>query len=205
MKARKRLTDQAVARIKPPKAGKIELPDGLIPGMQLRVTDRGIKTFALRYRRIVDGKPRRLTLGTYPALSLAEARKKSKAALQEIEEGGDPFQEKQSARMAPADASDDTLAGALEAYKAVKLDKLRRGDGAYRMIRDSIVKSYGTMPLAEIEATHVRAAIRDIEARGAASMANRTLSVIKTFMGWCVHEGMIGTSPAEGNAPEQPI
>ena len=116
MKARKRLTDQAVARIKPPKAGKIELPDGLIPGMQLRVTDRGIKTFALRYRRIVDGKPRRLTLGTYPALSLAEARKKSKSALQKIEEGGDPFQEKQSARMAPADASDDTLAGARSVF-----------------------------------------------------------------------------------------
>ncbi len=83
----KRLTDQAVARIKPPKAGKIELPDGLISGMQLRVTNRGVKTFALRYRVKGTGKARRLTLGQYPVLSLGEARTKAKDALQAVDEG----------------------------------------------------------------------------------------------------------------------
>jgi hypothetical protein len=55
-----------------------EMPDGKIAGLYLVVQPSGAKSFALRYR--VDRLPRMLTLGTYPALDLATARKRTQGA-----------------------------------------------------------------------------------------------------------------------------
>ncbi|MBC8000929.1 MAG: DUF4102 domain-containing protein, partial [Leptolyngbya sp.] len=46
------------------------------PGLTIRVSQAGMKTFELRYRGL-DGKQRRFGLGEYPALSLATAIKKA--------------------------------------------------------------------------------------------------------------------------------
>ena len=51
-----------------------EIPDGSVPGLYLVVQPSGVKSFALRYR--YGGKPKKLTLGRYPTLSLADARQK---------------------------------------------------------------------------------------------------------------------------------
>jgi Arm DNA-binding domain len=65
-----------------------ELADSQLPGMSCRVTADGIKTFALRYR--VNGRQRRLTIGRYPIVGLAEARRRAREALALVERGVDP-------------------------------------------------------------------------------------------------------------------
>ena len=70
----KRLTELAVARIKPVAGKRVERFYGLVPGLCLRITERGVQELSLYYR--VGGRQRRLTLGRYPDLSLAEARKR---------------------------------------------------------------------------------------------------------------------------------
>ncbi len=70
------LTDMALRRISPPSSGSIEVWDGKIPGFGIRVSPKGTKSFILLFR--VDGRARRLTIGRYPALSLAEARNLAK-------------------------------------------------------------------------------------------------------------------------------
>ena len=67
-----RLTEKNILKIDPPKHGRIEVADALVPGLTLRTTDKGKKTWTLLYR--VDGardgrlkgKLLRMTLGTYP-------------------------------------------------------------------------------------------------------------------------------------------
>ena len=51
----------------------ITLVDELVPGLELRISYGGTKSWALRY--VVHGRRKRWTMGTYPSLSLAAARK----------------------------------------------------------------------------------------------------------------------------------
>jgi hypothetical protein len=79
-------------------AGQVECFDSKVPGLALRVTRQGVKSWTLVYRR--DRQVRRWTIGWYPALSLADAREKAAEARREIAHGGDPAGEKQLRRQA---------------------------------------------------------------------------------------------------------
>ena len=71
--ARRSLTAAAVDRIKPPTQGRqVDHFDKGFPGLALRLSYGGGKSFVFFYR--IGGRQRRLTLGTYPAISLADAR-----------------------------------------------------------------------------------------------------------------------------------
>ncbi len=69
-------TKKALDTLPLPAAGKRAFyRDSAIPGLGIRVTSKGVKTFIV-YRK-VDGKPQRTTLGHYPATKIAQARKKA--------------------------------------------------------------------------------------------------------------------------------
>jgi hypothetical protein len=67
------------------------------PGIGLRLSNSGRKTWFVMYRN--NGRLRRLTLGTYPALSLADARDQAIAAKHTVAKGEDPALQKQGIRL----------------------------------------------------------------------------------------------------------
>lgn len=74
---KKRLTDRYLAKIKPPSAGRLETADTEAPGLVFRLTSTGVRSWAIRYRP-KGGSQRRTTYGSYPSISLAEARRRAK-------------------------------------------------------------------------------------------------------------------------------
>ncbi len=52
---RKRFTEQMIERLRPPQSGRLELKDSVTPGLVLRVTDRGTKTFSAVYKVAGEG------------------------------------------------------------------------------------------------------------------------------------------------------
>ena len=73
--------------------------DALIPGLALRLPALDAdsdKTWSLRYR--INGRQRRLTLGTLTVLSLADARQRARDELKKVSAGIDPAQTKQERR-----------------------------------------------------------------------------------------------------------
>jgi hypothetical protein len=82
------LTDAAVKRFKPPKGGQLEIFDQGYPGLALRISYGGRKSWVFFYR--LGGRLRRLTLGVYPELSLAGARDAWRAARQQVAAGREP-------------------------------------------------------------------------------------------------------------------
>jgi Arm domain-containing DNA-binding protein len=72
--------------------------DTKVRGFGVRVSPQGTKSFFVWYR--VGDDARRLTLGRYPTMSLAEGRKRAQQALLEVASGKDPAAEKQRARAA---------------------------------------------------------------------------------------------------------
>ena len=81
------LTDLSVRNLRPPISGQTELWDTRIRGFGIRVSHGGTKSFVLLYR--FNGRPRRMTLGRYPTLSLSDARALANTALHALAHGTD--------------------------------------------------------------------------------------------------------------------
>lgn len=97
MAAKVRLTEKAVEKWPlPVGVERVEVPDALMPGLELRITQHGSKTWTVTYRvagageRGQRGKLRRLTLGTYPHVDLKTAREKAGEAIKVADRGEDP-------------------------------------------------------------------------------------------------------------------
>ncbi len=71
-----KFTDRFIASLKPPGSGRREVRDSEAPGLAIRVTAAGEKSWAVRYSP-KDAPQRRATIGLYPGLSLSEARAKA--------------------------------------------------------------------------------------------------------------------------------
>ena len=87
--------------LKPPKSGRLEFGDAIVPGLVVRITPRGVKSFSFAYKvpgeggvsptgRLLTGQQHRVTLGRYPALDFPAARDRARELLQVVSEGRDP-------------------------------------------------------------------------------------------------------------------
>jgi hypothetical protein len=81
----KKLTDLFVERVKLPAQGRVEYFDASFPGLALRVTDTGHKSWCAFYR--FGGRLRRFTIGRYPPIRPAQARREAQAALERVRDG----------------------------------------------------------------------------------------------------------------------
>ena len=84
-------------------------------GMYLQVSPMGSKRWFLKYR--IDGKEKQLAVGSYPAVSLSDARKARDAAKLKKSEGVDPVQARKLDKLKNTRSTGNTFkAVALEWY-----------------------------------------------------------------------------------------
>src|SRR5688572_7304415 len=69
--------------------------DSKTPGLVLRVTDTGGKTFS-HFRRVPGGEPERNTIGRYPDVSVENARRRATEINAQIAKGINPAQAKRA-------------------------------------------------------------------------------------------------------------
>lgn len=120
---RTKLTVAMIDAQRPPEEGRVELRDTGAPGLVLRITSSGVMTWSLR-ARTADGRQTRPKLGTYPALSLSDARKAATAMLGAVQKGRDPVQERREARAVrkrEVVAKASTVAARLAEWQAARL------------------------------------------------------------------------------------
>jgi hypothetical protein len=84
-----KLTDRAIHSYRP-RAKQYAIGDAACPGLCIRITPKGIKTFAFAYRNKGTGKVAWLTLGRYHDVRLAQARELANDARKAIAAGGTP-------------------------------------------------------------------------------------------------------------------
>ena len=88
-----RLTDIASKRLPAPARGNKITYDDAVKGFGFRITAGDARAFVLNYRRKLDGRERRVTIGSYPDWSTAAAREEAKRLKREIDGGADPVGE----------------------------------------------------------------------------------------------------------------
>jgi hypothetical protein len=87
---RTKLTDAAIRSFKPREA-LYKVGDATCPGLCIRITPKGIKTFAFAYRNKATGKVDWLTIGRYPDVPLTRARERANDARKVVANGGTPL------------------------------------------------------------------------------------------------------------------
>src|SRR5258705_11888502 len=101
-----------------------EIRDGLLVGLYLVVQPSGAKSLAVRYR--FAGRPRKLTLGAFPAINLETARTLGAKALRAAGEGRDPATEKQSAKGDARRQAAEGIRGKRDPFENVARDFIAR-------------------------------------------------------------------------------
>jgi Arm domain-containing DNA-binding protein len=120
--ARKRLTDRGLNALRPAEAGtRYEIMDTDAPGLGIRVTDKGQRTFILLTRYPGSTNPTRRALGEYKAISLEQARQKAREWQDLIRRGIDPKDEEKRTRAAEDERRENSFGRVAEDFVRMKL------------------------------------------------------------------------------------
>jgi integrase len=144
------LSDAWLRAVKP-RHGRIEVRDSKTPGLVARITPSGLVSWAARGRR-PDGREARVTIGTWPQVSLGEARKRAQRARAAVADGADPVAEKRQTRAeARARAELPTVAAKLAEWQAANEGRWspRYSSEVARLCVRELVPALGARPLAE--------------------------------------------------------
>jgi integrase len=194
-----------VENSKPDRTKRIEIPDGALVGLYLVVQPSGAKSFAVRYR--AAGRPRKLTLGPYPRLKLADAREAAREALRFVSEGGDPADDRttlQKLKRVPALPPRNTFETVLERFIASQRRKGRRSaDEIRRVLEKDALPHWRDKPIEAINAADVIEAIEAIVERGAPVAASRFRAWCSKFFSYAVQSQLRSDNPAK--TVENPI
>ncbi len=186
-----KFTVRSIEAIKPPKSGQVDYWDSTLPGFGLRVTYRARKTWTVMYRH--GRRKRRMTIGTFPSLSLADARDKAKDVLRAAAKGRDPAGERRDELAA------DTFGEMAEEYIRKHAMIRKRSWRKDRQILDhDLLPRFGHRKAADITRREVNDLLDGIKERGAPIQANRTLEIIRKIYNWGIGREIVAANPCQG-------
>ena len=166
-------------------------------GLYLEITANGSKYWRLKYRYL--DKEKRLALGVYPLVSLAEARDGRDEAKKLLSKGIDPsFAKKDGKRKAKLNAANTFEAVAREWHER---QKGRWGEGhannVMRRLEMDVFPHIGARPIADIGAPELlQDVLRKIEKRGALDIAGRIRTICGQIFRYAIQTGRCKHNPS---------
>jgi integrase len=186
------LTATAIRNVKP--AGTVKrLFDGR--GLYLEVMPTGRRYWRLKYRHA--GKEKRLALGVYPEVTLADARALRDKARAAIREGRDPSADRKADRREAKLSADNTFEGVARAWLAAQKRKLAPATyaKAERTLEADVFPWIGARPIAEIDPPEALTVVKRVEARGAHETAHRVKARMGQVFRYAIAHGTAKRDP----------
>lgn len=159
-------------------------------GLYLWVYADGAKRWRVRWQ--VGEKEKGLSLGTYPRVGLADARKARDKVQKQLADGMDPSAERQASKRAAKLATENSFeAVAVEWFgKQAPTWAPSHTRDVKRRLHADLFPALGARPIAAIGAPELLAAVRKIEARGAHDLAHRVLGVAGQVLRYGIATGV---------------
>ena len=156
------LTDLAIRNAKP-KEKPYKLTDGR--GMYLEVTPSGGRHWRLKYR--FHGKENRISLGSYPETTLAEARDKLHAARKLLDNDIDPSAKRQADKRQAIEESQNTFEAVARLWFAHKSKDLsnRYTKFMWGRVEKDLFPPLGRKPINSITSQDIIATLQRVEPR----------------------------------------
>jgi integrase len=146
------------------------------------VTQSGRKTFVVRYR--LNGKRPRVTIGSYPAFGLADARARARTILLQVGSGEDPSRAESFAELADL---------YLDRHAKPKKRSWRYDE---RQLKRDLLPAWGKRKAVDIRRSDVHEVLDGILDRGSPAMANRTRALISKVFNFGITRGIVEHNPA---------
>jgi integrase len=209
-----KLTDLKVLNVKPNPNKRLEISDAGKPGLHLIVQPNGKKSWAVRYRRLSDRKPRKFTLDGFPSLGVA--RSLAQDVLDKIASGLDPAAdkviEKQRAHTADPRDVESAFVEFMKRHvrkrngqpirwstrcETARLLGLKPDSDGWIRTGNGVLQHWRGRTVESIRKSDVLTLIDNL-AESTPIRANRTLAALKTFFGWCIKRDLLTQSPCAG-------
>ena len=206
--ARVALTDKFIkSESRVPVAGRLDYFDSVVPGLALRVTKKGHRTFVLVARFPANPKnPTRRVLGGYGAITLDTARERARRWLELIGKGIDPKIDEARRKAEERRKAVNTFEAVAREYLARHKALVKHGE-AKRILEAEFIKLWGQRPAGDILAEEVADVIRAIVKRGAPYQAHSALGHVRRVYNWAIgtHEFGLTVSPVTALKPKDLI
>ena len=189
------LTDRFVAGAKPNSEAQTDYFDVTVSGLALRVS-KNHRAWTFNYTSPKDAKRARITIGSYPALPLAVARRKALEAKSLIQEGKDPRNV-----FAAQDASAMTVSGLINSYlKNHARPNLRSAKQMEARFAANVTPFIGAIALADLHRRDMNTVLDAIVEREKPTMARIVFQDMRAMLRWAVGRGDLDRSPLEGTS-----
>ncbi len=179
------------------KSDRYEVWEAKGKGFGLRISPFGRKTFIYMYR--FEGTARRMTLGTYPKITLSKAHELHAKARQKLEKGIDPGEEAVKGKRQAREAY--TVSELVHDYieKHAKRKK-RSWKEDQRILNKDVIPRWGKRKAASITRLEVVNLLDEVRDRaeaigGKGVQANRTLEIIRKMYNFAVGRSIVEHSP----------
>ena len=210
------LTDLALrALMNAPPDRQTDIPDPSSPGLSARITPKGRVTWSLRLRvageggqsargRRAKGQQYRLTLGTYPAVSIKAARAKASEYARQAEEGAHPVR----ALERKALGRHDTVGRLVETFLTEYAQpNLRSWRNAQSVLNLHVVPAWGSLPVDSVDNREAARLLAEV-ARGKADektgklvprpgAAGEVRKWGSLLFSWAIRNGLASANPFE--------
>lgn len=185
--------DDLTIKAAKPSEKEYTLRDG--GGLFLLVHPNGAKYFQLR--TTLNGKPKKIQLGTYPQTSLSEARKKARDAKGLVTQQIDPIIQRKVEKAGKRKDSTNTFQLIAEEWLEVR--KRTLAPSTYLKIKQTfnanVYNVIGKLPIKAIDNRMVRNCLQIMEKRGATELMEKTRGWIKQVFDFALSDNLISENP----------
>lgn len=187
------LNDMQIRRAKP-EAKAYTLGDG--QGLSLLIEPNGSKSWRFRYR--YAGKPKMISLGVYPTITLADARSRRDDARKLVAEGKNPSEVRKEQKIALQTESESAFEKIATEWHQMKSAKWSAGYASDIMeaFQNDIFPYVGTRPIGEIKPLELLNVLRKIEKRGALEKMRKVRQRCSEVFRYAIATGRAEFNPA---------
>lgn len=177
-----------------PEAKAYTLGDGR--GLSLLIEPNGSKSWRFRYR--FAGKPKMISLGVYPTITLADARSRRDDARKLVAEGKNPSEVRKEQKIALQTESESAFEKIATEWHQMKSAKWSEGYASDIMeaFQNDIFPYVGTRPIGEIKPLELLNVLRKIEKRGALEKMRKVRQRCSEVFRYAIATGRAEFNPA---------
>ncbi|MFC3191604.1 tyrosine-type recombinase/integrase [Pseudocitrobacter faecalis] len=168
------LTDLEIRRSKP-REKSYTLNDG--NGLSLLIEPNGSRGWRFRYR--FDGKPKMISLGRYPDVTLNDARRKRDDARRLVAGGINPSDVRKEDKLAKLSRNQNTFEAIAREWYAKRIDRWSEsyGEEMMKTFEADVFPFIGQRPIADIKPMELMSVLSKLDERGATEKLRRLGSV----------------------------
>ena len=192
-----RLSDKEIKSAKPSEK-EYNLFDG--DGLRLRIKPNGSKNWIFNYYRPTSRKRANLSLGKYPDLSLANARKATLEANELLAQGIDPQEERKRQQQEYKSVHQHTFSNVAKEWFEIKKDDITPDYAVdiWRSLELHIFPSISKVPVSAITAPQIIDLLKPIEAKGSLETVKRLSQRLNEIMNFATNCGLVQANPLVG-------